>query len=195
MSSINSASTLVANNFRVPASGLKISGGPLSTPALSIVSDLVEYAPASTQPSINNGLSQEYMWSTTPLTQNGFSWLTPSQWSYTSTTTGGGSIFTPGANGLGLYTVYWQVYWTNGNTEAFILKNQVATNNGIYGNNNMKALQGNYTKNQSLGQLCSAQILISAPTDYIAFGWYNGTGSATTPPVFSGRNYLRIVRQ
>lgn len=192
---MNTATNLNANNIRVPSSGLQIVGGPINAPALSVTPDIVEYAPATTQYSTGNGSQQEFLWNTTPLTKNGFSWLVPSQWYNTASSTGGGSIFTPGANGLGLYNIYWQLYWSNGNAECFILKNKSATASGIYGTNNMKAVSTNVTTNTPLGRICSAQILISSPTDYIAFGWYNGTGSSTSAPLTLSRTFLRIVRQ
>lgn len=192
---MNTATSLNASSIRTPAGLLRISGGPILASALSITPDVVEYAPATTQPAITNGSIQEYLWNTTPLTTSGFSWLSPSQWSYTAASTGGGSIFTPGANGLGLYTIYWQLYWNNGNAECYILKNEAATASGIYGTNNMKALSTNVTTGTNLGKICSAQIVISSPTDYIAFGCYNSTGSTSSAPLTAGRTFLRMVRQ
>lgn len=183
--SVSTISSIIA-----PSTGLTVVGGPVKG-----VNELVEYKIASSQPSTPSMYEQEVLWNTTPLTQTGFSWLSTSNWSVVQATTGGGSIFTPGANGLGLYTIQWSVATTAGSTDLFINKNLTASVNGsttsAYNSNNMKGL---YSTAASSGTL-TATILIDKATDYIAFGWFNGASSSLSVPLASNRNYLRITKR
>lgn len=198
----NTASVLAANSIRVPTSGLQVIGGPLSVSNVKgLTAQFVEYAPASTQPAAASGAEQEYLWNTSsPLSQSGLTWLTASNWSYVSATSGGTSVFTPGANGLGLYFVTWAVAATTGGFEYFINKNvtaKVTGNTTAYGTNNMKALT-TYPAGQSGGTILTTSILISSPTDFIAFGACNNTSSnAASGTLYSvlSRTYLRIQKQ
>ena len=126
--SINTASTLTANTIRVPPTGCNIIGGSVTAPYVTGQTyDLLEFSANSSQPSVTSGNQQEFYWNTTPITQSGAAWYSTNQWTTTASGTSGvGSRFTPGANGLGLYTVYWQTFWTSGTAEYFILKNVVA---------------------------------------------------------------------
>ena len=201
---MNTASVYVANGVRVPTSGLQIIGGPLSVSRVTTSTPVqfVEYAPASNQPQVATGSEQEYLWNTTPLTKSGLTWLSASNWSSVSAS-GGSSIFTPGANGLGLYFIMWAVSASVGGCEYFINRNTTAkagsSTTTAYGKKKMKAVV-TYPVNATAtgGEVIVATILINNPTDFIAFGCYNNTQATITNNALNtvlSRTYLRIRKQ
>lgn len=198
----NTASIITANRIIVPASGFQVLGGPLSVSSIkNLTTQFIEYAAASTQPQMASNAEQEYLWNiSSPLSQSGLTWLSASNWSYISATTGGASVFTPGANGLGLYFVTWEVSSSAGGCEYFINRNVApnlsGTSTSAYGTNNMKGLVS-FAPYQPGGDTISASILISSPTDFIAFGAYNNTANTITSGLNTTltRTYLRIQKQ
>lgn len=184
-------SAITLTSIVAPSTGLTVTGGPVRG-----INELVEYKIASPQPSTPSMYENEVLWGTSPVTQSGFSWLSPSNWSSVSTSTGGGSIFTPGANGLGVYTIVWGYALTSGAVDLYINKNVTASVNGsttsAYNSNNMKALTSTTVPNSGA---VTATILIDKPTDYIAFGWYNNSSNTAALPMSTNRNYLRISKK
>lgn len=152
------------------------------------VNDFLEF---NLDPSASTTTTTGYtslLWNTTPTAQSGFANYTTSKWS--------GSSFTPGALGLYLITINYNMSGSSSSNELIIVKNLTTANaSQAYGTTKMLATNVSNGNSAVEGQsVCLFNV--TNVTDYVNFVNNTNTGSSSAYCISNAvaRNVLRITK-